>query len=91
VLPRTALAEAANVAERIRADVAALVVDAAGTKLSTHASIGVAAFPESGVTSPDELVARADEALYQAKRAGKNRVVIAQSAGAGGRVAAAEA
>jgi diguanylate cyclase (GGDEF)-like protein len=91
LLPRTALAEAATVAERIRADVAALVVDAAGTKLSTHASIGVAAFPESGVTSAEELIARADEALYQAKRAGKNRVVVAQPVGAGGKVVVADA
>jgi diguanylate cyclase (GGDEF)-like protein len=36
-------------------------------------SIGLAAFPHDGRT-PDEIVWAADEALYQSKRAGRNRV-----------------
>ncbi len=39
-------------------------------------SCGVAIFPEHGTTA-EEILRAADEALYQAKRAGKNRVVIA--------------
>jgi diguanylate cyclase (GGDEF)-like protein len=39
-------------------------------------SIGVAAYPRDGVTSAD-LISRADEALYFAKKNGKNRVAIA--------------
>jgi len=38
-------------------------------------SIGVAAFPEDA-QSPTELIRCADEALYAAKRAGRNRVVV---------------
>ncbi|MEE8407998.1 MAG: sensor domain-containing diguanylate cyclase [Myxococcota bacterium] len=74
LLPRTQVNEACTVAERIRAEVEALEIDASGTRLTITTSIGVAGYPESGVTGVDELVARADEALYQAKRSGKNRI-----------------
>jgi diguanylate cyclase (GGDEF)-like protein len=36
-------------------------------------SIGLAAFPQDG-RNPDEIVWVADEALYESKRAGRNRV-----------------
>jgi diguanylate cyclase (GGDEF)-like protein len=39
-------------------------------------SFGVAAFPEHGA-SPDQLLKAADEALYRAKAAGRDRVVVA--------------
>ncbi|WP_310331052.1 diguanylate cyclase [Roseateles asaccharophilus] len=39
-------------------------------------SVGVACFPADG-DSPDTLVSYADEALYRAKRAGRNRVEMA--------------
>jgi PleD family two-component response regulator len=40
-------------------------------------SVGVASVPENG-HSIDELIATADKALYRAKSAGRNRVVIAE-------------
>jgi diguanylate cyclase (GGDEF)-like protein len=83
LLPRTTLAEACTVAERIRSDIEDLVVEHSGAVLQVRASIGVAAYPESGVRDVDELIARADEALYQAKGAGKNRVVAAPTAAIG--------
>ncbi len=44
-------------------------------------SVGVAAFPEHG-RSPKELMAAADAALYQAKRGGRDQVVVALAPGA---------
>jgi diguanylate cyclase (GGDEF)-like protein len=47
-------------------------------KLTT--SIGVAIFPEHGLT-PDSLLAQADQALYEAKAQGRNRVMVAATPG----------
>ncbi|MEO5334318.1 MAG: diguanylate cyclase [Magnetococcus sp. YQC-5] len=62
-----------TVAERFRQNVEALVID--GLKVTI--SIGVAIFPMKSVKEPFDLVKVADNALYQAKRAGRNRVVMA--------------
>ena len=65
------------IAERARARIEALeLVDTAGETLSVTTSIGVA---ELGPDLPDPraLIAAADEALYAAKRGGKNRVCVA--------------
>ncbi|HEY2744356.1 MAG TPA: sensor domain-containing diguanylate cyclase [Polyangia bacterium] len=72
LLPRTSLADAHAVAERIRA---AISKDDFGGVTIT-ASLGVAGWTEAGVTDPERLVERADAALYRAKAAGKNRVEI---------------
>jgi diguanylate cyclase (GGDEF)-like protein len=71
VLPLCSPPEAAQVAERLRQ--AASSVRAA---IPVTASAGVAVYPFDG-TDPDILVRAADEALYAAKRAGRNRLVIA--------------
>ncbi|MDD2335025.1 MAG: GGDEF domain-containing protein [Geobacteraceae bacterium] len=59
-------------AGRIQHEIAALLIQ--GKRITV--SIGIAAFPDHGNT-PDELVKAADDALYHAKRTGKNRIVIA--------------
>jgi diguanylate cyclase (GGDEF)-like protein len=61
---------AAEVAERIRARVAGQ--EFPGRKITL--SIGIAEFPEHGQTA-EEVISCADEALYEAKRAGRNRVI----------------
>lgn len=60
-------------AERIRADIEAMMVD--GLRVTT--SIGVAGLCETGAATPGELIERADAALYEAKRGGRNRVAAA--------------
>jgi diguanylate cyclase (GGDEF)-like protein len=73
VLPGTELDGAAQLAERVRAAIARrAIVSADGEALRVTASFGVAS-SDSALTLA-ELVDEADEALYRAKRAGKNRV-----------------
>jgi diguanylate cyclase (GGDEF)-like protein len=66
--------QARSVAERIRTEIAKIVVDTEKGPLSVTESIGVAAFPDDGKDRAT-LIERADLALYQAKHGGRNRVV----------------
>ncbi len=72
LMPATPLEAAATVAERLRAAVEALVVDAEGIELRATVSIGVA----SGAENLEDLIRRADKALYRAKDRGRNVVVV---------------
>jgi diguanylate cyclase (GGDEF)-like protein len=72
VLPGTTLPGAVEAAERIRTGFAALELGGSGATARMTASFGVAGFA-AGVEAL-ELVRAADEALYEAKRRGKNRV-----------------
>ncbi len=77
VLPGTDVAGGAQLAERIRVALAGRTVLAVdGTPIPVTASFGVAAIPPAKTAS--ELFAAADAAMYQAKRAGKNRVEMAR-------------
>ncbi|MBN1423665.1 diguanylate cyclase [Candidatus Fermentibacteria bacterium] len=76
VLPETDVAGACLMAERIRVALEAIRVELPGGQvLRITGSIGVA---QACSTSTDALIARADAALYEAKRAGRNRVVVSQ-------------
>ncbi len=63
-----------GVAERFRQRIANHVIDG----LQVTISIGVAVYPLSSVKEPFDLVKQADIALYQAKRSGRNRVVMVE-------------
>jgi len=77
VLPGTDLEGAARLAERARTALQERTILAQdGTRIEVTVSFGVAAFPEAADVG--NLVAAADGALYEAKRAGKNRVVTAR-------------
>ena len=72
MMPETRAAGGVDVAERIRARLASEKLPEGAVTIS----LGVAEFPLHGDT-PDALIAAADAALYQAKRAGGDRVVAA--------------
>ncbi|HXU68496.1 MAG TPA: GGDEF domain-containing protein [Polyangia bacterium] len=61
--------------ERIRRCVDAQAFIYNGVDIKVTVSVGVAAVPEVGMKEPQELIGAADDALYQAKRQGRNRVV----------------
>jgi diguanylate cyclase (GGDEF)-like protein len=72
LLPNTGLMGAFAAAQRLIAHVARTPIDVGGHVLRLTCSVGVANL--EGVETGAELVARADGALYDAKRAGRNRV-----------------
>ena len=76
ILPGTDASGAVRLAERIRTHLEGrTLLTPEGIPIGITSSFGVAAYEEG--TSVEELVAAADAALYEAKRAGKNRVAQA--------------
>lgn len=67
------LAQALRAAERLREQIAAIAITVPDGKTNITASLGVAALTEDD-SSFDDLLKRADEALYEAKKAGRNCV-----------------
>ena len=74
LLPQTDVQGARIIAERLRDALAALEVDADGLKLKTTVSIGLAAYPDHESQELKALLRKADQALYRAKRGGRDRV-----------------
>jgi two-component system, cell cycle response regulator len=78
ILPHTEGERAERVAERLRAAVADFTFLDPEHRIRVTVSAGVATYPSTaGIGSAEALVAAADRALYAAKKAGKNRVVVA--------------
>ena len=76
VMPECDIGVAANVADRLRQLVSDQPFDTGdGKEITVTVSIGIACRQGDGDTS-EELLARADEALYEAKRNGRNRVEV---------------
>ncbi|WP_242060087.1 diguanylate cyclase domain-containing protein [Oscillatoria sp. FACHB-1407] len=79
ILPNTEASHAVQIAEKLCTVVRALAIphETSLVRSSITMSLGVAtAIPQPDLT-PDWLIAQADEALYQAKAAGRDRVVLA--------------
>jgi diguanylate cyclase (GGDEF)-like protein len=79
VLPLAGPGAAAEVLERVRTAIAEQVVAApGGVPVRCTASIGLASL-DAGSAALDDLIRRADLAMYEAKASGRNRVVVAGS------------
>lgn len=80
IFPETTTEQALLVADRLRRRVASRLFSVAGLShpLGITVSIGLASYPDDAPTKR-ALVERADQALYQAKRSGKNCLVTATS------------
>ena len=78
VLPETDLAGATAVAERIRAEVSRITYQALGVAADVRmtVSVGVGTYPTQA-DSGAALIVVTDQAMYAAKRSGKNRVTVA--------------
>lgn len=75
ILPNTDGQGAMVVAERLRKSIESFAVPFENVTINMSASIGVVEF-SSALQDAEEMIAKADEALYVAKEAGRNRVVL---------------
>jgi diguanylate cyclase (GGDEF)-like protein len=79
ILPDTPLTGATHLAERLRQTVANTSIPTEdGLFFTVTISIGVTAY-DASVNSFENMVSRADAALYQAKKLGRDRVVVLES------------
>jgi two-component system, cell cycle response regulator len=76
VLPETECEDAVAFAERVREAVANHPFESDGNALSITVSLGVASTMGGESYEPQELIQRADKALYRAKNEGRNRVCV---------------
>ena len=75
LLPETSSSQVLEVAERIRAAVEHCSFDERGARVSTTVSIGAASCPDDAINVQD-LIDKADAALYQSKNQGRNRTTL---------------
>jgi diguanylate cyclase (GGDEF)-like protein len=76
LMDRTGGEDALAIAERLRAAVEALDFQVEGQRVPLTLSAGVASFPDLYIKTGAELILFADEALYEAKRRGRNRCLL---------------
>jgi len=70
------LENAALFAERLRLLIESSSFESEGARLQITVSLGVAAFPETPAVTITDLIQAADAALYEAKRRGRNQVIV---------------
>ena len=78
VLPHTPSENATTVADRVREKLSKLRQTWTGAARNISLSVGVASSDDGTLANPDELLEAADRALYEAKRQGRDRSVLAK-------------
>ncbi len=63
-------------ADRLRQEASQLAIESDGVRIPITVSMGIATIPDDPASTPQELIKAADDMLYEAKHAGRNRVVI---------------
>ncbi|MCX7773306.1 MAG: diguanylate cyclase [Clostridia bacterium] len=76
LMPHTTLEQAQEKAEDLREGISRLTITDRVISASVTISIGVSVFPDAAST-PQQLIKSSDDALYEAKHAGRNRVCVA--------------
>ncbi len=76
ILPEAALEQSFVIAERIRQLVEKTLFEVGRAQVHLTLSMGISNFPSHRVKSKEELIKMADQALYDAKRGGRNKVCI---------------
>ncbi len=79
ILPETDLQQAAIVAEKLRKNIEQLEIPWKKSMLSVSVSIGVSQFQPDKEDTMEQLIGRADRALYHAKDSGRNQVCASDS------------
>ncbi len=78
ILPRTHFTGSLTVAERIWKTLEVHTSSDGKNQRKITASIGISFYPNKNVSAPEQLIAHADEALYKAKRDGRNKICLYQ-------------
>ncbi|KAF0249654.1 MAG: FHA/GGDEF domain-containing protein [bacterium] len=78
MLPETSVGGAVVVAERIRTAIETIDFETSGCHHQVTISIGIAEYAGDTTSDGEDIIKRADEALYRAKTSGRNRVCVTQ-------------
>jgi diguanylate cyclase (GGDEF)-like protein len=78
ILPETPIDGAVVAMERIRKKISELQIDYENKKLSITLSFGIVCFNPGQDVSIGELIKSADNALYEAKRSGRNKLCVSK-------------
>ena len=77
LLPNTSLPHAIEHAQALLKDIGELALPHASSPTSTHVTVSIGiAVQQAGLVSPSDIMRAADQALYQAKAGGRNRVEV---------------
>lgn len=79
VLPGAGEADLRTVGERMRHVVESIVIFESTTEVRVTVSLGAASFPNNDAADVDDLIRKADAAMYEAKKTGRNRLALVDS------------